>query len=68
VNSAVFILFFVFVYVLWVTQYREVGISVCKHGCKQQGGFVFIDISGMLESDEFLEKLADFVDSKLPHR
>jgi len=48
--------------------YREVGISVCKHGCKQQGGFVFFDISGMLESDEFLEKLADFDDSKLSHR
>jgi len=48
--------------------YREVGISVCKHGCKQQGGFVFIEISGMLESDEFLEKFADFDDSKLSHR
>ena len=46
---------------------REVGISVCKHGCKQQGVFVFIDIPGVLESDEFLEKLANFND-KLLHR
>jgi hypothetical protein len=30
--------------------------------------FVFIDISGILEGDEFLEKVADFDDSKLSHR
>jgi hypothetical protein len=51
--------------------YRGVGISgisVCRHGRKQQGGFAFIGIAGMLESDEFLEKLADFDDSKLSYR
>jgi hypothetical protein len=31
-------------------------------------GVGFIDISGMLESEEFIEKLADSDDSKLSHR